>query len=256
MPEGDSVFRVTQRLQRALSGLTITESDLRVPQEATRDFRGETVREVDCYGKHILMRIGEQTLHSHLRMDGDWQIYPAGSRWRKAAFRARAVIRTQNVDAVGFDIADISVVPTRDEHTVIGHLGPDPLKPDADLSLASAGLAADGRRIHTALLDQRNIAGLGTILCAEVLFLAGISPHRTSAECDTGHIVDLAQRALRASVAGGHRVFTGNPRQPYWVYGRAGRSCTQCGSTIKTAQIGADASRERVAYWCPRCQPE
>ena len=74
MPEGDTVYRAAQRLNDALAGTELTRFELRVPQAATIDLRGMTVREVVSRGKHLLHHIGEWTLHTHLKMEGEWHV--------------------------------------------------------------------------------------------------------------------------------------------------------------------------------------
>ena len=132
MPEGDTVYRTARRLDEALAGAEVTRFELRVPQAATVDLRGRVVEGVVSRGKHLLHRIGGYTLHTHLKMEGTWSVYRPGERWRKPAFTARAVIGTADCETVGFDLADISVVRTADESTLVGHLGPDPLSDDWD----------------------------------------------------------------------------------------------------------------------------
>src|SRR5690606_35545789 len=127
MPEGDTVFRAAGRLDQALRGGVVTRFELRVPSLATADLRGETVREVLARGKHLLMRIGESTVRSHLRMDVSWHLYRPGERWRAPAFKARAIVATAQAEAVGFDVSMLALVPTRAESELVGHLGPDPL---------------------------------------------------------------------------------------------------------------------------------
>ena len=127
VPEGDTVFRTARRLDEVLAGAEVTRFELRVPQAATVDLRGMTVHGVVSRGKHLLHRIGDWTLHSHLKMEGAWHVYAAGERWRKPGYTARAIVGTAEWDTVGFDLADIEVVPTRDEEQLVGHLGPDPL---------------------------------------------------------------------------------------------------------------------------------
>ena len=71
MPEGDTVYRTAQRLNAVLAGATVTRFELRVPQVATVDLRGEIVSGVVSRGKHLLHHIGDRTLHSHLKMEGE-----------------------------------------------------------------------------------------------------------------------------------------------------------------------------------------
>src|SRR3954462_3249337 len=81
MPEGDAVYRTAGRLRSALDGRVLTRSDFRVPRHATADLTGRTVLETVSRGKHLLTRVeGGLTVHPHLRMEGSWQISPAGRR--------------------------------------------------------------------------------------------------------------------------------------------------------------------------------
>ena len=75
MPEGDTVWRTAQRLHQALAGDPLTRSELRWPDLSTLDFRGRVTVEVVSRGKHLLHRLDDGfTIHSHLRMDGQWRI--------------------------------------------------------------------------------------------------------------------------------------------------------------------------------------
>lgn len=256
MPEGDTVFQTARRLDQALHGKTVTRFDLRVPQAATVDLTGDTVREVVPRGKHILMRIGERTLHSHLRMDGSWRLYRPGEKWRHPAFKTRAIVGTELREAVGVDIAEIKIVAARDEHDLVGHLGPDPLSDEWDPAEAVRRLGADARSIHVALLDQRNVAGFGNEYAAELLFLRGVLPTTPTSKVDAAALIDLGARTILANRDRVDRTFTGDARRGStdWVYGRANRPCRRCGTLIRSGALGADPTRERVTFWCPNCQ--
>jgi endonuclease-8 len=256
MPEGDTVFRAARRLDDALAGQEVTRLDLRVPQSATADLTGQSVHGCVARGKHLLLRIGDHTLHSHLRMDGAWLVYRRGEKWRHPAFKVRAIVGTAEREAVGVDIADIELVPTRDEEQIVGYLGPDPLSDDWDAAEAARRLSGNTRSIHVALLDQRNVAGFGNEYAAELLFLRGILPTTPAAQVDTAALVDLGARTIRANRDRADRTFTGvnRPGQTTWVYGRANRPCRRCGTPIRRGEQGADPTRERITFWCPSCQ--
>ncbi|GAT73717.1 formamidopyrimidine-DNA glycosylase [Microbacterium sp. HM58-2] len=256
MPEGDTVFRTARRLDEALAGSEVTRFDLRVPRAATVDLTGQTVHGVTSRGKHLLLRIGDSTLHSHLRMEGAWYVYRPGEKWRHPAFRVRAIVGTAEREAVGVDLAEVEVVPTRDEERLVGHLGPDPLSADWDPAEAVRRVGADERSIHVALLDQRNVAGFGNEYAAELLFLRGILPTTPTPQVDVAALIDLGVRTIRANRDRVDRTFTGvnRPGQTTWVYGRAGRPCRRCGTLIRKGAQGADPTRERVTFWCPTCQ--
>lgn len=256
MPEGDTVHRAAGRLAAALAGDRVTRFELRVPQLATADLTGQIVHAVVPRGKHLLHRIGDRTLHSHLRMEGEWHVYAPGERWRAAGFRARAVIATARWQAVGFDLAGLALVPTSDEDRLVGHLGPDPLRDDWDPAEAARRLGADPRAMHVALLDQRSVAGFGNVYANEILFVCGILPTAPANRTDAAAVVDVGARMLRANRDRPRRTFTGDarPARATWVHGRAGRPCRRCGTLIRETALGADPTRERTVFWCPRCQ--
>jgi len=259
MPEGDTVFRAARRLHEGLAGGEVIRFDIRVPGSATADLTGQDVREVVARGKHLLIRIGGHTLHSHLKMEGEWHVYRAGERWRKPGFRARAIVGTEATDAVGFDLAMVEVLPTADEDRVVGHLGPDPLGPAwdaADAAEAARRLSADPRAVHVALLDQRHLAGLGNEYVNELLFVRGVHPTTPATEVDAAALVDTGARMIRANRDRPERTFTGDsrPGRRTWVYRREGRACRRCDTPIAGTELGADPTSERIVFWCPRCQ--
>ncbi|MEU0094428.1 DNA-formamidopyrimidine glycosylase family protein [Kribbella sp. NPDC006257] len=259
MPEGDTVWRAAKRLDQALAGSELIRTDFRVPTLATTDLSGRTVLEVVARGKHLLTRLsGGLTIHSHFRMDGSWHLYRPGERWKGGPdHQVRAVLETANWSAVGYRLPVLDLVATDAEDEVVGHLGPDLLSPDFDRSLALANLAAEPTRtISEALLDQRNLAGIGNFYRVEVCFLLGLHPWRPVSSVDLGAAVDLSRRLMKANLRNGTQVSTGvnRPGQRSWVFERAGKPCRRCTTTILTAPIG-EPPRERVTYWCPYCQP-
>lgn len=256
MPEGDTVFRTARRLHEALAGQEVTRFDLRVPRYATADLTGESVHEVVPRGKHLLMRIGDMTLHSHLKMEGRWLVFRPGERWRSPEYQARAIVGTTRAVAVGFEIAMVDLVPTADEDELVGHLGPDLLGPDWNAAEAARRVASDPRPVHVAILDQRNLAGLGNEYANELLFVRGILPTRPATEVEAPGLVDTASRMIRANRDRSGRTFTGDtrPGQQDWVYRRENKPCRRCGTLIRRSELGATETSERIVFWCPVCQ--
>ncbi|NUW36937.1 Fpg/Nei family DNA glycosylase [Nonomuraea sp. SMC257] len=260
MPEGDAVYRAAARLRGALDGRVLTRSDFRVPRHATGDLRGRTVLTTVSRGKHLLTRVeGGLTVHTHLRMDGIWRITPA----RRAVpgtggDGVRLVLANAEWAAVGIKLGMVDLLRTAGESQVVGHLGPDPLGDDWDAAEAVRRLMREpDRTIGEALLDQRNLAGIGTIYRAETLFLRGIWPWRRVGEvADLEGAVTLARRLLDANKAHAGTVTTGDrrPGAQTWVYGRAGQPCRRCGTRISRGEMGA-RPQERLILWCGACQP-
>jgi endonuclease-8 len=260
VPEGDTVWLVARRLDDALAGDVLRRSDLRVPALATVDLAGRRVLEVRPRGKHLLTRVeGGLTLHTHLRMDGMWHLYRRGVRWAGGPdHQVRVVLETDGWSAVGYRLPVVELVETAAEDTVVGHLGPDLLDPGFDLDEALRRLAADpGREIGQALLDQRSVAGIGNVYKAETLFVRRTSPWTPVGEVDDlPAVLDTARRLLEANKQHASQATTGDPRRghEHWVYGRAGRPCRRCGTTIVSAMQGP-APYDRITAFCPTCQP-
>nr|MDT0657088.1 DNA-formamidopyrimidine glycosylase family protein [Micromonospora sp. DSM 115978] len=260
MPEGDTVWNTARVLHRALAGRRLTGSDFRVPRLATTDLTGATVLASTSRGKHLLLRLRDEadtelTLHTHLRMDGAWRTYAPGQRWAaRPAHLIRVVLRTADSVAVGYHLHEVALLPTTEEESLVGQIGPDLLGPDWDPVEAVRRLAArPDTEVAEALLDQRNLAGIGNFYKCEVLFLRGISPWTpVGAVPDLPGLVDLAQRLLAANRGRWQQSTIGSLRnsETSYVYGRRGRPCRRCGTAVRGREQG-----DRITYWCPRCQP-
>jgi endonuclease VIII len=262
VPEGDTVWNTARALDTALAGRDVTRSEFRVPKLAVADLRGWRVVESASRGKHLLLRLldpssADWTLHSHLRMDGAWRVFRPGERWRGGpAHTVRAIVGTATAIAVGFHLHELDLVPGAQESQLVGHLGPDLLGSDWDPVEAVRRLRArPGRTIADALLDQRNLAGIGNLYKAETLFLRGINPWRPVSDVDDLEgLAELARRLLTANRGRWSQATTGSLRrgEEHWVFERAGAPCRRCGATIRRA---ADGDYARITYWCPHCQP-
>jgi endonuclease-8 len=260
MPEGDTVWLAGRRLHHALAGQPLLRTDFRVPQLATTDLTGRVVREVVSRGKHLLTRIDDDlTLHTHFRMDGTWHLYRPGTRWRGGPdWQVRVVLATDKWQAVGYRLPVVELLARADEGRAVGHLGPDLLGSDWDRDEAVRRLSAQPHReIGIAVIDQRNLAGIGNLYRAESLFLARLSPWCPVHDVpDLGTLVEQARRLLTTNREHPSQVTTGVHRRGHelWVYERTGKPCRRCGTRVRVARQGT-APFDRLTYWCPTCQP-
>jgi endonuclease VIII len=263
VPEGDSVHRLARRLDAALQGRRLAEGRLRVAAHATADLAGAVVLGHDTHGKHLLTRFDTgDTLHTHLRMQGSWTVVRAGRRLPRQVWPdVRVLLRTVDAGtAHGIRLPVVDLVRTADEHTVVGHLGPDPLRPDWDAAEAARRLRADPTRpLAAALLDQRLVAGFGNLWANELCFLRGHSPWTPVGDVDVDRLLTLGARALRHSalVPAAYQVTTGVARrgESHWVAGRAGQPCRRCRTPIRVEAAVPEDPGQRRTWWCPRCQP-
>ena len=261
MPEGDTVWRAAQRLNDVLAGRELVSTDFRVPSLATADVSGFRVSEVASAGKHLLFRMNRGddrlTLHTHFRIDGSWHIYPCGEPWRGGPKDTiRVVLRTGTHDVVGYRLPVVELLPRNDEHSVVGHLGIDIMSQQWDQALAISALQSHPERaIGDALLDQRIIAGIGNLYRCEALFICSTNPWIPVEEADAPAIVSTVARLMHRNRWNPRQVTTGDERRgrEHFVHARSGRSCRRCGTRIDIGRDGT-APRERLVYWCPRCQ--
>ena len=203
---------------------------------------GLRLESVEAVGKNLLLRFeGGVVLRSHLRMRGRWFVRPRGS---PTFGRPWLVLRGERLEAVQVN------GPVLELHQrAVRRLGPDILdrKPDLDAIVARLRAQHPGLEVGDALLDQRLVAGIGNMWKAEALWRARLSPWRALGDVGDDElllVLEEAARMMRASVDG--------VREGRAVYRKAGRPCPRCGAKIRSRGQG-DANR--IAYWCPVCQP-
>jgi endonuclease-8 len=261
VPEGDTVWRTADRLHRALAGQRVDRWELRWGDLATSDQRGATTTEVVSRGKHVLHRLDTGvTLHSHLRMEGQWRVESTAGLTPRATAnpQIRALVGAPRWTALGLRLGVLELVPTAEEASVVGHLGPDLLGPDWDLATAVANVAGSPVTVGEALLDQRNLAGIGTLWASESLFLERLGPWTPAASLGDDAVTALVSRARRlmeGAARSGVQTSTGSTRrgETSHVHARSGRPCRRCGSTVRVAPIGPPP-RDRTMFYCPACQ--
>ncbi|MEA2386123.1 MAG: endonuclease [Thermoleophilaceae bacterium] len=257
MPEGDTIHAAAHRVGAALVGKHIVSIDTPQPRHAMDRWparlAGRPVRSVDAHGKHLFMRFdGDLTLHSHLRMGGMWGVYANGRRWSRSPRRAWLVIRTPEHEVVQFDgpVLELMTESRTRFDLRLAALGPDILAEQLDEAGLLRRLREDDptRGIGDALLDQRNIAGIGNVWKSEGCFDALIDPWRRVEDVSDDEVLAIVRGTrtrMQDSVSRGGRM------RGLQVYDRAGRRCPRCECQIRSRGQGDD---NRTTYWCPGCQ--
>ncbi len=257
MPEGDTIHAAARRIGAALVGKEIVSIETPQPRHAMDRWpdrlAGRPVQSVDAHGKHLFLRFdGDLTLHSHLRMGGIWGVYPHGRRWSRGRHRAWLVIRTADHEVVEFDgpVLELMTESRTRFDLRLAALGPDILAAELDERRFLTRLREDDptRGIGEALLDQRNIAGIGNVWKSEGCFDAAIDPWRKVADVSDKEALRLIH-AVRVRMQ--ESVSRGGHIRGLRVYDRAGRPCPRCSNRIRGRGQGDD---NRTAYWCPGCQ--
>lgn len=257
MPEGDTIAYAANRIRPVLEGRV--PDAIRTPQPRhaldrwPERLAGRAVNGVDTHGKHLFLRFeGDIVLHSHLGMTGVWGVYGPGRRWGRSARRAWIVLRAGEHEVVEFDGPLLELMTegrTRFDQRLAA-LGPDVLAREFDIEGFVRRLRSDDqtRPLGDALLDQRNVAGIGNIWKAEGCWEAGVDPWRPLGTVEDREVVAIVEamrpRMMRSAQDGPRAI---KPR----VYGLSGRPCPRCGARIQARGQG-DANR--TTYWCPGCQ--
>lgn len=257
MPEGDTIAYAANRIRPVLEGRVPEEIVTPHPRHAMdrwpERLGGRVVERVDTHGKHLFLRFeGELMLHSHLAMSGAWAVYRSGQRWRRSPRRAWLVLRAGGREVVQFDGPTLELITEgrRRFDQRLAALGPDILAEEFDAARFLGRLRGDDqtRAFGDALLDQRNVAGIGNIWKAEGCWEAGVDPWRRVSEVGDAEalaVIEALRPRMQQSALEGPRSIT--PR----VYKHAGRPCPRCAETIRAHGQG-DANR--TTYWCPGCQ--
>jgi endonuclease-8 len=211
VPEGDTIYRTAAALRTAMIGKTMVRFEASrlvgpVPRESA------VVEEVRSHGKHLEIVWDDGiVLHTHMRMTGSWHLYRHGEKWRKPVHRARVVIDVGDWVAVCFSAPVVETYRDFDprRHPILGTLGPDLCRPDADLVECV-------RRMHTyepqdtalaeVLLDQRVLCGVGNVYRCELLWACELNPwarvgELSRDECRAGgsRCTDVRGRSVRGA---------------------------------------------------------
>ncbi|MEP7035141.1 MAG: DNA-formamidopyrimidine glycosylase family protein [Actinomycetota bacterium] len=261
MSEGDTIWRTARRLSEVLAGEVVISADLRWPGLSTADLRGMRTLEVASRGKNLLHRLDSGlTLHSHLRMEGQWRVAATEGLANRTLYnpRLRALVSTERWTALGIRLGEMHLLDTRNEERFFGHLGPDVLGTDWDAAEAASRIASSRATIGSALLDQHNLAGVGTLYASEALFLQRLSPWLLAASLASAQVRRVVERVHRLLDVNRHNAIqstTGVLRhgETSYVHGRSGRPCRRCGDAVRVSVIGVPP-QHRAFFYCPTCQ--
>jgi endonuclease-8 len=277
MPEGHTLRRLADDLTAAFAGRAVRVSS---PQGRfagdAEQVDGSRVLGADSAGKHLFVELeGERFVHVHLGLIGQLDVHtgveevpePVGQvRLRLVSVPSGDPRGTSDADLRGAIVCDLIGPARRAE--VLGRLGPDPLRSDADPDLAWRRISRSHRPIGDLLMDQKVLAGVGNVYRAEVLFRHRIHPLRPGKTLRVGQwramwadLVELMAEGVRTG-----RIDTVRPehtpeamgRPPraddhggeVYVYRRTSMPCLLCGSTVRTGELVG-----RNIFWCPQCQP-
>jgi formamidopyrimidine-DNA glycosylase len=237
-------------IERAGPAHVATLKTIDPPLEALEGRRlGRTARR----GKRLLFESddGELVLMVHLMSAGRLRYLRAGEKGPKLpAFRLRFQGGGELVltEAGSKKRAGVWLLTPERADEELAHLGPEALGVGAER--LSEILAADSRRLHPLLRDQRALAGIGRAWSNEILHCARLSPFALSRQLSPEETQRLAA-AIDSELERGIdlRVRGAGDAKTYRVHDRLGQPCHVCGTAIARVDY-----EEHTIYYCPECQ--
>lgn len=272
MPELPEVETTVRMIRPGLVGRTIMDASVAWRRTVgTRDFEqrvvGARIVSVRRRAKYFVIDLERArepagALVGHLRMTGRVIVQQTKGTPPDYAKVALALDDAQTMYFV--DVRKFGRLEWRADAAVeLADLGPEPLGDDFTAAWLANALRDRRRVLKPLLLDQTFVAGLGNIYVDESLHRAGLHPLAKSERVKSAQ-ADVLHREIRAVLAEAieregssfdafYRTPEGNPgsyQDQFRVYGRDGKDCRACGTTIVRLVVG-----QRGTHVCPRCQP-
>ena len=253
MPEGHTIHRLARDLAELQGSRLRAASPQGRFSAGAESLDGSRLEEIEPFGKHLFLCMDTGScVHVHLGMQGKWLRFedPSGPPLKQVRLRLAS-------ERIAWDLIAPSTCELLDEEgmrRVVSGLGPDPLRPDADLPAAVAALGADPRPIGAVLLDQAVVAGVGNVFRNEALHALGIHPSRAAGSMSEAELTELwqvLQRMMAQAVEDGRIITVDAPNRLAVPEAESRRvykqeHCRDCGAPVAVSKVGG-----RTAYHCP-----
>ena len=295
MPELPEVETVKRGLAPTMEGSLLVNAELRRPDlrfpfpvDFSAIVGGQRIVSLSRRAKYLMIDLeAGDVIIAHLGMSGSFRIeqgpwsatpgefhHPRGKdeKHDHVIFHLEGPAGPARViynDPRRFGFMDLARRETVSAHAFLRELGEEPTGNALDAAYLAGRFAGKAQPLKAALLDQKNIAGLGNIYVCEALWRSGLSPLKPA-----GALVDTRGRAgpalqdltvaireviADAIAAGGSSLkdhiqadgSLGYFQHSFSVYDREGEACRTpgCGGTVaRIVQAG------RSTFHCPRCQ--
>jgi len=268
MPELPEVETTRRGIEPWLRGQIIEKIIVRQPKlrwpvdDDILSLQGERIRSLSRRAKYILIETDKGTAIWHLGMSGSLRLVePAEDPgvhdhidWQLSNGK---VLRYHDPRRFG---ALLWVAPgALCEH--LTHLGPEPLSEEFSADYLYRRSRGKSQAIKTFIMDGKVVVGVGNIYANESLFRAGIRPQTAAGKISRPRMERLVaeiKTVLAAAIEQGGttlRDFVGGDGKPGYfaqqlsVYGRGGKRCKVCDTTLKEIRQG-----QRSTVFCPVCQ--
>lgn len=270
---------------RVVEQLDIRQPKLRwpIPDDLAQRLVGLTLAPIQRRAKYLIFPVLEKAAPAaagwedanwgflwHLGMSGSLRLVTADEPWKKhdhvelqvAALPSdtEAPLRLRYHDPRRFG-ALLDYQGDANAHQLLKKLGPEPLS--AAFTAQALFKRSRNRKlaIKVFIMDNAQVVGVGNIYATEALFLAGIDPRAAAGTVSLKRyqvLVEIIQKVLAAAIEQGGttlRDFVGGDGKPGYfaqalnVYGRAGKPCKVCSTSLQEVKLG-----QRSSVWCPICQ--
>ncbi len=295
MPELPEVETVKRGLAPSMEGARLERLELRrpdlrfaFPQDFAARVSGRRIVALGRRAKYLLIDLEDDlTVIAHLGMSGSFRIEEGEAQATPGAF-AHARTKDEKHDHVVFHLQgpsgacrviyndprrfgfmDLMPRTELDLYPAFRTLGPEPTGNTLDEAYLAARFSGKNQPLKAALLDQKNIAGLGNIYVCEALWRARLSPERAAGSLVTKtgrprqELVTLTecirQVIAEAIVAGGSSLrdhiqadgSLGYFQHSFSVYDREGQPCGTPGCNHLVRRI---VQAGRSTFFCSVCQ--
>jgi formamidopyrimidine-DNA glycosylase len=267
VPELPEVETTRRGILPYLENQTIIKLDVRNPNlrwpvpVSLGQIMPQFVRSVQRRGKYIIIELDSGSILVHLGMSGSMRVLE----------KTEPLAKHDHVDFVLHDKLIRFNDPRRfgcilwaadwTQHTLIQHLGPEPLSELFDADYLYQKSRKRKTSIKQFVMDSHVVVGVGNIYANEALFLAGIHPNRAAGRISKKRYESLVfqiKRVLTSAIEQGGttlRDFVGGDGKPgyfkqqLFVYGRAGLECKQCEKALTEIRQNG-----RSSVFCANCQ--
>ena len=244
--------------------VVVRRRDMRwpIPEHFEELVKGQRVLDVTRRSKYLKIHLeNKYVIIVHFGMSGRLRVENQGEELQKHDHVILYICGKQVVlnDPRRFGGITIERESGLKNHMFFKELAPEPF----EMSVEDFWQRIKGRKtsIKSAILNQKNIVGVGNIYACEALFLSGISATKSCSEltrADAEKLLSVICRVLEEAIqAGGsslkdHRQVGGEMgyfQHSFKVYGRENEPCYVCFSTIERV-----VQNQRSTFFCPNCQ--
>ncbi|OCO98360.1 MULTISPECIES: bifunctional DNA-formamidopyrimidine glycosylase/DNA-(apurinic or apyrimidinic site) lyase [unclassified Ensifer] len=295
MPELPEVETVKRGLAPTMEGALIVNAELRrpdlrfpFPEKFATTVSGQRIVSLSRRAKYLMIDLeAGDVIIAHLGMSGSFRIEAGPAAATPGEFHhprgkdekhdhvifhldgASGPVRVIYNDPRRFGFMDLARRDTVASHAYFRALGEEPTGNALDAAYLAARFSGKAQPLKAALLDQKNIAGLGNIYVCEALWRSSLSPVKPAGELvDKGgkpkdglvRLTDAIREVIADAIAAGGSSLKdhiqadgslGYFQHSFSVYDREGEACRTPGCDGTVARI---VQAGRSTFYCPHCQ--